>query len=161
MQRIVVLVSLTFITGFGYLSVKACMCPGVNPDLYPPDIKKSRDHYKNEFKGAAFTGKVTSSREAPDLLQEGKKLQELTVEIDRFWFGVNRQSIIIYTPKDGTGCWLPFLVNESYFFIPSFEDGRLQVGICAYATYNRKNDGNYVAFMVKMFGKGKKYDSKR
>ncbi len=161
MRNVLILTGLGIFLGFGYVSVLACMCPGVNPEMYPPDVKKSREYYKKEFNGAAFTGKVMSSEEAPDVLREGQKVQELTVEIDRYWFGVDRRSITIYTPKDGSGCWLPFLKNESYFFIPTLVDGRLHVEICAYATFNRKHDGNYVAFMVKMFGKGKKFDVKR
>ena len=161
MRNFVILAGLAIGIAIGHLSVKACICPGVNPELYPPDIPASRSYYKNEFKGAAFTGKVLSSQEAPGDLLKGERVQELRVEIDRFWLGVGRRTVTIYAPIDRTGCWVPFVRNESYFFVPSLEDGFLYIGVCTYATYNRKSDGNYVDFMVKMFGKGKRFKSKR
>jgi hypothetical protein len=137
------------------------MCPGVNPLIYPPDIPASRIYYRKEFKGAAFTGKVLSSREASAILWHGEKVQELTIEADRFWFGAVRRQMTIYTPVDNAGCWVPFRENESYFFIPMVEKDTLYLGVCTYATFNRKADGNYVDFMTAMFGKGKKFKVQR
>lgn len=157
MGKILLLTILVFTIGFAHLSVVACMCAGVNPDIYPPDISASRIYYRDDFKGAAFTGKVLSSSQTPDLLLEGEKVQEVTIEVDRYWFGVSGRVVKIYTPVDSAGCWAPFHMNESYFFIPKSEKQMLYLGVCTYATFNRKSDGNYVDFMIKMFGQGKRH----
>ncbi len=143
--------------GVGHVSVAACMCPGVNPEVYPPNIDESRTYYQREFKGSAFTGKVISSKEAVGMLRSGERIQEVTIEVDRYWFGVESRTVTIYTPLDRSGCWAPFVVNESYFFIPENEKNMLYLGICTYATFNKKADGNYVKFMEDMFGKGKRF----
>ncbi|MGB7069260.1 MAG: hypothetical protein WBD22_07175 [Pyrinomonadaceae bacterium] len=147
--------------GLAHVSVMACMCPGVNPEMYPPDIDASRTYYRKEFKGSAFTGKVVSSKEASGIFQSGESIQEVTVEVDRYWFGVKRRIITIYTPLDRSGCWTPFVENESYFFIPTNEKNILYLGVCTYSTFNRKADGNYVDFMEDMFGKGKRFKPKK
>jgi len=133
------------------------MCPGVNPEIYPPDIEVSRTYYRKEFKGSAFTGKVVSNKEAVGILRSGEKVQEITIEVDRYWFGVKRRIVKIYTPLDKSGCWSPFRENESYFFIPTNEKSMLYLGVCTYGTFNRKVDGNYVKFMEDMYGKGKRF----
>ncbi|MEP6788784.1 MAG: hypothetical protein ABJB40_10165 [Acidobacteriota bacterium] len=157
MQKIILFLILVTTIGMTHLSVTACMCPGVNPEVYPPDITKSRIYYRDEFKGAAFSGKVLSSKIAVGMMRLGEEVQELTVEVDRFWFGVKKQTVTVYAPKDNEGCWFPFRQNESYFFIPTLENGILYIGGCTYATYNRKPDGNYVDFMIAMFGSGKRF----
>lgn len=160
MKSVALIFILVFTIGFAHLSVQACMCPGVNPEIYPPDIDKYRVHYRDEFKGASFTGMVLSSSEVKSPLNDHEKLQEVTIEVDRYWFGVSKRVLKIYTPADKTGCWSPFKVNERYFFIPRSDKQLLRVEICTYATFNRKSDGNYVDLMVKIFGKGKKFKSK-
>lgn len=161
MRKVALLSILVFMIGFAHLSVAACMCPGVNPDIYPPDISASRIYYRDEFKGAAFTGRVLSSAQIPDFLREGEKVQEVSIEIERYWFGVADRVVKIYTPVDNAGCWAPFHKGESYFFVPKSEKQMLYLGLCTYASFNRKSDGNYVDFMVKMFGKGKRYKPKK
>lgn len=144
--------------GFAHISVAACMCGGgVNPEIYPPDVASSRTYYKDEFKGAAFTGKVLSSEEAVGVLRKGEKVQELTIEVDRYWFGVARRIVKIHTPIDSAGCWAPFRKDQSYFFIPEIEGDMPYLGTCTYKTFTREPDGNYVDFMIKMFGEGKRF----
>ena len=113
----------------------------------------------NEFKGAAFTGTVITSHESAREDKGGEKLQELTIEVDRYWFGVRRRTMAIYAPKNR--CWKPFREGEKYFFIPAVEDGILYGGVRAYATYNPKPDGNYVEFMSDMFGPRKTFTRRR
>ncbi len=161
MRNVVLFLLLVFTIGFAHRSASACMCPGVNPDIYPPDIPQSRIYYRDEFKGASFTGKVLSSERIPSPLRENEKVQEVTIEVDRYWFGVGHRVVKIYTPADDAGCWFAFKKDESYFFIPRREKQKLYLGVCTYATFNRKHDGNYVDFMVKMFGEGKRYKPKK
>jgi len=157
MKKLILFSILAIMLGLAHISVRACMCPGFNPEIYPPDIPKSRIYYRDEFKGAALTGKVISSREAAGITRLDEQIQELTVEVDRYWLGVKRRTMTVYAPKDDTGCWVPFRENESYFFMPILEKKILYIHGCTYASYNRKPDGNYVDFMTTMFGRGKKF----
>lgn len=161
MRKIALLSVLVITMCLAHLSVSACMCPGgVNPEMYPPDIPASRAYYRGEFKGAAFTGKVLSSEEAIGILRLGEKVHEVTIEVDRYWFGVERRIIKIYAPLDNAGCWVPFRKDESYFFILEIDKQIPYLGVCTYSTFNRKSNGNYVSFMVTMFGDGKRFKPK-
>ena len=139
----------------GHLSVTACMCPGVNPDIYPPDFEKQRKYFREDFKGAAFTGKVLTVIKVPgEKTDIGDNILEVTVMVDRIWLGGKQRKMTFYTSDNP--CGTRFLQDESYFFIPSIENGRLYIALCTYATYSRKADGNYVALMERIFGKGRK-----
>lgn len=143
------------VLGSAHLLVSACMCPGVNPEIYPPDVPKLKKYYRDEFKGAAFTGKVASIKEVPgELTNIGDKVLEIVVNVDVAWFGVKSPIITLYTSDNP--CGLRFRQKESYFFIPVIENHRLFIGPCTYATFSSKSDGNYVELMTAMFGKGKK-----
>lgn len=142
--------------GFGHLAANACMCPGVNPSIYPPDMREVKKYYRSEFKGAAFTGVVASSNVLPgELTPLGDKVLEIVVDVDRAWFGVKRSEIRFYTSDNP--CGIRFLTGKSYFFIPTLESGRLYVGPCTYASYSSASDGNFVDLMVSVLGKGKKF----
>lgn len=158
-KKLAVFIGFITIMGVGHLTVKACMCSGVNPDIYPPDMKKVKKYYRTEFKGAAFTGEIVSikviSGESTSL---DDKVLEVTVEVDRAWLGVGHPEMRFYTSDNP--CGIHFKENESYFFIPTPEKGRLYIAPCTYASYSSKSDGNYVDLMVAVFGKGKKFRRK-
>lgn len=148
--------------GLSYRSADAnsCMCPGVNPEMYPPDLPALAEYYRNDFKGAALTGKVVSLKELPEEKTElGDNLIQVDVEVQRAWIGEERPQIRLYSSTNP--CGRRFELNKSYFFIPKIEDGRLYIGPCAYATYSSKPDGNYVELMVAIFGEGKRFDTSR
>ena len=89
MQKFILFSILVITIGTAHLSVSACSCMGVNPEIYPPDIPKSRIYYRGEFKGAAFTGKVLSTKEAIGLTRVGENIQELTFAL----FAHNRRPL--------------------------------------------------------------------
>lgn len=154
-RRLVFFFGLVISIGFGHLAAYACMCPGVNPSIYPPDLKKVKKYYRNEFKGAAFTGKVLSSKVLPgELTSLGDKVLEVTVEVDRAWIGVKSAKMTIYTSDNP--CGSRFLEGKSYFFIPELENGRLYIAPCTYASYSNDPNGNFVDLMVSVIGRGKK-----
>ncbi len=158
-RKIPILTILVALMGLAHLSINACMCPGVNPSIYPADIPKFKKYYRKEFKGAAFTGKLVSSKEVPGTVTSyGDKLLEITVDVDRAWLGVNRPRMTLFTSDNPWG--VGFRKNESYFFIPILEKGQLYIGPCTYASYSSKSDGNFVDLMKAMFGRGKKFNDK-
>jgi len=139
----------------GHLSILACMCPGVNPDIYPPDFEAQKKYFRQDFEGAAFTGKVLSVQKVSGEKTEiGDSVLEITGIVDRVWLGEKRREMTFYTSDNP--CGARFLQNESYFFIPSIENGRLYIAPFTYATYSRKVDGNYVTLMERIFGRGRK-----
>lgn len=159
-RKIAIFTSLIAAIGFAHLSVNACMCPGVNPSIYPADIPKFKKYYRDEFKGAAFTGKVVSSKAFPgELTSYGDKVLEMLVNVDTAWLGVTRPTMTLYTSDNP--CGVRFRESESYFFIPTLEKGRLYIGPCVYASYTSKSDGNFVDLMIAMFGQGKKFGVRR
>jgi len=155
MKNSIFFIVFVVLIGAGHIPVNACMCPGFNPKIYPPDIKAMKKYYRKEFKGTAFTGKVLATTESATVTYKGRKTQEVTIEVDRVWLGSKKNIVVLYTPLDNSGCWLPFTKGERYFFIPNMEDGILYIGLCTYSSFNKKPDGNYVDLMIAMFGKGK------
>jgi hypothetical protein len=149
-------IGLLIILMLGHLSVTACTCPGVNPDVYPPDFEVWKKYFRQDFKGAAFTGKVLTvikmSGEKTDI---GDNILEITVKIDRIWLGRKQREMTFYASDNP--CGTRFRQNESYFFIPSLENNRLYIAPCTYGTYSSKPDGNYVELMERILGKGKKF----
>lgn len=154
LKRIATTLAFFLTFGLGHITVSACMCPGFNPDIYPPDMQEVRRFYQREFRGAAFTGKVVSITDIPgEVTKYGDKVLEIEVEVDRAWTGVTQSRMKIYTSTNP--CGLRFRLDGSYFFIPNIEDGRLFIGTCTYASYSSKVDGNFVDLMVAVFGSGR------
>jgi hypothetical protein len=105
----------------------ACSCPTI-----PISTEAARKYYQNEFRGAAFTGKITSVKQI-SAFQEGywtSSIREVIVDVDLYWLGVDKPQMTIYTAPEGTSCSLILKKDETYFFRPSLHKGHLFFSMC-------------------------------
>ena len=133
----------------------ACSC------LPPPVGNKSieeiragkRNYFLNEFKGAAFVGKIlnrelvivnwmakTEAGEPAD-----STMYRYTIRIKEYWFGVKSRTVIVYGEpaeplvlKNGdsygwSSCGFKLKTGQTYFFTPSIYANNLQIDQCDFA----------------------------
>ena len=116
MKTILFILSFCSLTLFGQTAV-ACTCIKLDPtETDPAKLRESaRHYYLDEFHGALFTGKVLQSDEIW-YLKDAVNVREVIVEVEKFWLGVDKSTVTIYTePGDGSDCGVNFEVGKEYF----------------------------------------------
>jgi hypothetical protein len=112
-----------------------------------------RDYFLNEFKGAAFVGKIVNReriRIDRDVKAAGgeeypyEHYYRYTIRVKEHWFGVNSRSIYVYGEPDkypmydgvvwgSSSCGFKLKTGRTYFFTPQLYDGLLHIGLCDFA----------------------------
>ena len=136
-------------------SVSACTCVTVGTQS-PEDPAKNREslrrYYREQFKGALFTGKVVQSEVMWDAKHESR-IRKVIVDVEKFWLGVDDRQITVYTwPGNGSDCGYPYEVGKHYFFNPEYEEGVLKISSCSYANGLPKDPEISTSKLVEILG---------
>ena len=107
----------------------ACECSWNDQNMSKEKVK---DVYLKEPQGAIFKGKVIELKEESiDWNGEESTVRKITIEVEKYWFGVNKRQVIIYTKKFGCGI-SNFEKGKVYFFVSHVENGKLVTTVCDY-----------------------------
>jgi hypothetical protein len=130
----------------------------------PQKIKESaRKFYLNEFKGAVFTGKVLKIESIEVAIDENLKIlnKKITIQVEKYWLGVTKPEMFIYTGNGDGDCGVNFSVGNRYFFYPQLFQGKLQTGICDYVSdIEMDADGKSAKFFNEILGEAKTFETK-
>lgn len=141
-------------------NVSACTCVtvGTQSPEDPAKVRESlRRYYREQFKGALFTGKVLQSDIMRDQ-KEGIQIRKVIVDVDKFWLGVDSTQVTLFTwPGNGADCGYPYEVGKQYFFNPQFVEGVLKIGGCSYANDFDSDPEKSASKLEEILGKAKTF----
>jgi hypothetical protein len=147
-------VLLTFLLFAPALMACTCVTIGIEDE-------KARAYYRDLFKGAVFTGKITSIRElSPIDVRETITfpLRELTIDVEQYWLGVTDPVIKVVTTGANTSCTMEFPLGETRFFIADVWEGRLNFGMCSLSNWRgRFPDKGWSDYTQKILGAPKTF----
>jgi hypothetical protein len=158
----------------------ACSCgeepipPGVTIEQFR---QKRREYFLNEFKGAAFVGKIVNReriRIDRDVKAAGgeeypyEHYYRYTIRVKEHWFGVNSRSVYVYGEPDkypmydgvvwgSSSCGFKLKTGRTYFFTPQLYDGLLHIGLCDFAGGGSDPLEGRVVEFTKIMGQPKRF----
>jgi hypothetical protein len=137
MKKLVLTALFFLFAGVFVPEARACSClKSDETEKDPQKIRESvRNFYRNEFKGAVFTGRVLKVEKVGRKIDDDFVATEnkVTVEVDKYWVGSVRPVMTVYTGTGGD-CGVNFVPGGRYFFYPHSSEGRLRAGICDYVS---------------------------
>lgn len=90
-------------------------------------LEETRRYYRENFKGAIFTGKVLSLRETDLELVDGlERVMRVEVEVESLLIGEEDKKIVVFTGRSEGDCHMPFDVGKVYGFQATLENGSLR-----------------------------------
>lgn len=153
----------------------ACSC---FPSPYRPDVtveqirKEKRDYFLNEFKGAAFIGKIIKREHVLvnwiAKMETGEPVDDpeyrYSIRIKEYWFGVESRTLIVYgepsEPFPGYGtssCGFKLDIGRTYFFTPRINAQSLEIDECDFAGGGSAPDGNAATEFRHIMGEPKRF----
>lgn len=158
----------------------ACSCA---PFPIRPDVtieqrrKEQRDYFLNQFKGAAFIGKIVKRelvRIDRNVKTDGDEANQYdhyyryTIRVREHWFGVNSRSIFVYGEPEkypiyegvvwgSTSCGFKLKSGRIYFFTPELYNGNLHIGQCDFAEAGSDPSDYPAAEFRKIMGESKRF----
>lgn len=130
----------------------ACSCGGepLRPGVPIEQIRKEkREYFLNEFKGAAFIGRIVKrenvSMDRAIATENGETVfieyYKYTIRVTEYWFGVDSKTIVVYGEPDkkknrgeGTSsCGFTLKKGRTYFFTPHRYKNDLEIQLCDFA----------------------------
>lgn len=138
-----------------------CSCPTVGqsvPGVIDPAVERAnlRRYYRNEFRGALFTGTVVKIEEVG-----GEWKKKVMVEVDKYWLGAVHPTMVVYTGLSGADCGADFEVGQQYLFTSHFYGRQLLSMLCDYNSEDsRLPDGKAAAKLDEVLGKAKRFSPK-
>ena len=132
-----------------------CSCIGTN---FIDKSNSALRKYYNNFKGAIFTGKVLSVETIE--FDEGFSLpslkKKLTVEVDKYWFGIKNRKVTVFTGFGSGDCETHSEKGETYLFIAGYDNEKqLWTGLCDYSIYAKLNKKEIINRFTEILGKPK------
>lgn len=157
----------------------ACSCvplpirPGVTIEMRR---KEQLEYFLNEFKGAAFIGKIVE-RQLVGFDRDGHPdgdspesrayYYRYTVRVRDHWLGVNSQLIFVYGEPDeyrigprfwgGTSCGFKLTKGQTHFFTPEFYKNDLHINLCDFAGGGSDPKEGRVEEFTKIMGGAKRF----
>lgn len=131
-----------------------CSCPGTN--FTDKSSSALRKYYKNNFKGAIFTGEVLSVEIFKVDAGLGSPIaqKKLTIKVDKYWFGVKDRKVIVNTGFASGDCGTHSKEGETYLFIARYDKKKqLWTGICDYSIYEGLNKEEIINRLTEILGK--------
>lgn len=125
---------MTILKGAGVLTVLlfialvdayACGC-----ETYREPRKDAREYYTEQFGGAIFTGTVVSIKHDPKHDEGGITYSDLIVNVNQYWLGVTKPTLVLKVSGPNTSCWLDWKVGEEHFFVVKNSHGALYYAYC-------------------------------
>jgi len=113
------------------------------------DSNKPATDYKawaKDFKGAAFSGRVTKIEKDND-----KSELKVTFAVDKYWRGVDTTQAVVYTPSDSGMCGVYYEEGKDYVVITDSVTGRITTYSCSEMEY-----ASHRAEYLKALGEGHK-----
>jgi hypothetical protein len=134
----------------------ACSCGSfpVRAGMTLEEIRKERRNYfQNEFKGAAFIGKIAkrelvridrNTKTDGDEADQYEFYYRYTIRVREHWFGVSSESIYVYGEPESypiyngvlrgsTSCGFKLEKGRTYFFTPELFKNDLHINQCDFA----------------------------
>ena len=130
----------------------ACSCAPVplRPGVSIEQIRdEKRQFFLNEFKGAAFIGKIVKRENVRvnwmavygDGSPASLEYYRYTIKVRDYWFGVDSSTVIVYGEPDRkksrnegtTSCGFRLEKGQTYFFTPHVYQSSLEIQQCDFA----------------------------
>ena len=136
----------------------ACSC-----ETYGQPRTDAGEYYTKKFNGAIFTGTIASIKHDPASDSGGITYSELTVDVDQYWLGVNKPSIVLLVAGPNTSCWVDWKIDSEGFFIGSKEDyGRLYYSYCDVANWKfGDSESSLIEYTTNLLGKAKSFPKRK
>jgi len=148
-----------------FTSLLSCLCMFPSNILgcsyIETDIKLTKNEvkkfYREQFKGAVFIGKILSIKEVTvKWFDEDELMKEVSIEVNKYWFGVEKSKMIVYTGTGGGDCGVDFEIDKRYFLSPDKIGGLLWANIGNSSIINSISENRKRAKPFdKLFGEGK------
>jgi hypothetical protein len=150
------------IISFSAFSQVSYGCSCIGTDFIDKSNKGLRNYYKNKFKGAIFTGKVLSveTAEFDAGLSSPIAQKKLTVEVDKYWFGIEDREVTVNTGMNSGDCGVSANKDDKFFFIARYDKDQLWTDICDYSIYENFNEEKLTNRFTEILGKSKTFDKK-
>ena len=159
------------------LSSESLACSCGNPirlDVTLDQVRKEkREYFLNEFRGAAFIGKIVKRERvrlnwiATSVAGEPVALEffKYTIRVSDHWFGVNSKSVVVFGEPDEpsdrsqgtTSCGFKLNEGKTYFFTPHLYKNSLEIELCDYAGGGSEPSGNRAVEFRKIVGEPKRF----
>lgn len=136
----------------------ACVC--VTMGFSDSDARSFYNERK--FDGAIFTGKIRSIRDLPEGEPVGDglvfPLRELVIEVEQYWFGVEKAELKAITLGGGTSCTVEWQKDRSLFFIARGNERGLNVGSCDLSNWRGTYpDAEWAEYTRRILGPSKSF----
>ena len=149
-----------FLISFYVFSLNVFGCSFIETDivLSKEEIKK---YYLEEFKGAIFIGEVLSVKKTTvKWFNENTIMNEVEIEVEKYWTGVDKSEITIYTGVGPGDCGTEFKIGKKYYLNLN------KVGGLLWATFDNTSEVHSVEKAIatkpllnEIFGKPKGFNS--
>ncbi|MEK5481700.1 MULTISPECIES: hypothetical protein [unclassified Viridibacillus] len=122
--RIVILLSMLFISVLIYPIDKSYACSCAQPDPPKEALKSS---------SAVFSGKVIEivDRNKNNEIQSSADPIAILFSVDKSWKGVDQTQVIVYTERSSASCGYGFSLKEEYLIYAYEDNGELRVNACS------------------------------
>jgi len=136
-----------------------------------------RDYFLNDFKGAAFIGKIVNRERIR--IDRGVKAAggeeypyehyyRYTIRVKEHWFGINSRSVYVYGEPDkypmydgvvwgSSSCGFKLKTGRTYFFTPQLYNGIMQIDQCDFAGAASDPTGRAATEFRKIMGEPKRF----
>lgn len=157
----------------------ACSCGEfpIRAGMTADEIRKERrEYFQNEFKGAAFIGKILkrelvridrNTKAKGEDMDQYEQYYRYTIRVREHWFGVNSKLIFVYGEPDkypmgddfwgSTSCGFKLKKGRAYFFTPQLYDNDLHIGLCDFAGGGSDPLEGRVEEFTKIMGEPKRF----
>ena len=160
MKRMVLLLGFVCVFILPGQKADACTCGSftgkavdANGNPVKTDLGEVKRFWLEEFKGAAFVGKVLRvEKVSVKWFDENQRMKKVTVNVERYWLGVNSSTFVIYTnPSKGGDCGVNYVKDERYFFYAPLIGGLLWTNSCS----SSAPESDFAKFFRETLGDGK------
>jgi hypothetical protein len=139
--------------GLAAIDTHACSC-----NSYGVPRKDAKEYYAKKFDGAIFTGTVASIKHDPAFEDGGITFSDLTVNVNQYWLGVTKPTVVLKVHGPNSTCWFNWRVGDERFFVAGESDGIFYDAYCDLANWMPFNSKvSFAEYTTSLLGKPKSF----
>jgi hypothetical protein len=146
MRKVVLLICITSLISLAAKATYACSCVEVETGKKGSAVKPDYKRWLKGVNGAVFIGRVTKIETDADYRQS-----KVTFDVERYWKGVARAEVVVFTAAFASACGVPYTLGETYFVVADASTGKLSTDLCSHLGYSKNKEAT-----MRGLGKGHK-----